>query len=199
MNTKDLPSPLPAIWDHIADTEPDRVVVSIAVGSEVKDGYRDITARCLADAIHRAAWFLESELGKSDAFETLCYLGPSDLQYPILMAAASKVGYKTFWTSPRNSIEGHIKLMEATECSLFLTPSDIPPGVAQVVQRLHMRHVIIPEQSVWLDSTEPVKHYPFTKTYTQCSHDPLTVIHTSGSTGGQILLLSFGISSLYSA
>jgi acyl-coenzyme A synthetase/AMP-(fatty) acid ligase len=183
MSSKNLPSPLPAIWDRIADNEPDRVVASIAIGSEVKDGYRDITARCLADAINRAAWFLESELGKSDAFETLCYLGPSDLRYPILMAAASKVGYKTFWTSPRNSFEGHIKLMEATECTIFLTPSATPPGVAQVVQRLHMRHIIIPEQSMWLDSMEPVKHYPFDKTYTQCSHDPLTVIHTSGSTG----------------
>lgn len=183
MNSKHIPKPLPAIWDLIADSEPDRVVVSIAIGSEVEDGYRDITARCLADAIHRAAWFLEAELGKSDTFETICYLGPSDLRYPILMAAASKVGYKTFWTSPRNSFEGHIKLMEATDCALFLTPSAIPPLVAEIVQKLHMRHVIVPEQKSWLDSTEPVKHYPFGKPYTQCSHDPLTVIHTSGSTG----------------
>lgn len=183
MGSLDYPRPIPAVWDHIAETEPDKVLFSIPIGSEVSDGYEDITARTFADAIHRASWFLERELGRSTTFETLAYLGPSDLRYIIIMSAASKIGYQTFWTSPRNSFEGHVKLMEATECSICLTPSAIPPGLTPVIERLQMRHLTIPEQNVWLHSSDPVDPYPFTATYEECCHLPLTIIHTSGSTG----------------
>lgn len=183
MSSSDHLLPLPAVWDHIAENEPDRALFSIATGSEVQDGYRDITARIMADAIHRAAWFLERELGRSTTFETLCYLGPSDLRYHIILAAASKVGYQTFWTSPRNSFEGHVRLMEATECTICLTPAAIPPGLPHVIEKLQMRHITVPEQDVWLHATEPVDRYLFTMTYEECSHLPFTIIHTSGSTG----------------
>ncbi|KAM5346106.1 hypothetical protein ACJ41O_009111 [Fusarium nematophilum] len=176
-------TPLPAVWDMIAAAEPDRPVVSIAKGHEVEDGYRDITARMMANAVNRAAWFLERKLCKSDSFQTICYLGPSDLRYPILLAAASKAGYKTFWTSPRNSLEAHLRLMEATECSIFLTPAAMPPGVDEIVGRLHMRHVVVPEQNDWLDATEDVEIYKFNKAYDHARLEPLTIIHTSGSTG----------------
>jgi acyl-coenzyme A synthetase/AMP-(fatty) acid ligase len=182
----DLPTefiPFPALWDHVADHDPDRPVVSIPVGSEIKDGYRDVTARTMSQAIDRASWFLERELGRSKTFQTVCYVGPSDLRYPMIMAAASKTGYQTFWSSPRNSFEGHVRLMEATKCSIFLTPSTIPPGIEPVIKRLKMQHIIIPDQSVWLDSTEPVQRYPFTKSYDECKDEPYTIIHTSGSTG----------------
>ncbi|KAJ3549260.1 hypothetical protein NM208_g592 [Fusarium decemcellulare] len=176
-------TPLPAVWDMIAAAEPDRAVVSIAKGHEIEKGYRDITARMMANAVNRAAWFLETQLGKSDSFQTLCYLGPSDLRYPILLAAASKAGYKTFWTSPRNSLEAHLRLMEATECSIFLTPAAVPPGVDEIVGRLHMRHLVVPEQKDWLDATDDVQSYKFNKSSDDVRLDPLTVIHTSGSTG----------------
>lgn len=182
--TKPTPfTPIPAVWDKIAREEPDRIVVSIPIGNEVQDGFQDVSARIMADAINRAAWFIEGELGRSDNFQTLCYLGPSDLRYPILLSAAAKAGYKTFWTSPRNSFEGHIRLMEATECSIFLTPAVVPPGVAEIMEKLGMRHVVVPELKEWLVGTGPAKDYEFNKTYDELCHDPLTVIHTSGSTG----------------
>ena len=73
--------------------------------------------------------------------------------------------------------------MEATECSIFLTPATVPPGIDDVIKRLHMQHVIVPEQDEWLDDAEPVDHYPFERTYEQSRLDPITIIHTSGSTG----------------
>lgn len=176
-------TPIPAVWDRMARDDPDRAIACIPIGTEVEQGYRDITARAMADAINRAAWFLERELGRSETFQTICYLGPSDLRYPILMSAAAKTGHKTFWTSPRNSLEAHVRLMEATECAVFLTPAVIPPGVSQILERVQMRHITVPEQADWIDGTDPVELYAFNKTYDQCRLDPLTVIHTSGSTG----------------
>ena len=178
-----VPDLIPVVWDRMSKNEPDRVIASIPHGAELEDGYRDVTVREMADAINRAAWFLDKELGRSHTFETLCYLGPSDLRYAILMSAAAKTGYKTFWTSPRNSLEGHIRLMEDTQCKLFLTPAAVPPGAQDIIDRCNMRHVIVPEQSDWLDSREAVEEYRFTKTYQEARLDPLTVIHTSGSTG----------------
>lgn len=176
--------PIPALWDEVARERPDQVIASFPIGPEVRDGYVDVTAKAMADAINRASWYLERELGgRSSTFQTLCYLGPSDLRYPIIMSAAAKLGYKSFWTSPRNSLEAHVKLMESTDCTIFLTPATIPPGVPQLMERVQMRHIVIPEQKDWLGSCESVQPYPFTKTYDQCCHDPFTVIHTSGSTG----------------
>jgi acyl-coenzyme A synthetase/AMP-(fatty) acid ligase len=167
----------------MAVDEPNKAIASIPIGSEIEDGFRDISARMMADAVNRAAWFLEVELGRCDDFQTICYLGPSDLRYPILLSAAAKVGYKTFWTSPRNSLAGHLALLEAVECKIFLTPNVIPPGMGEIIGQLQMRHLVVPEQDSWINPTQDVALYRYEKTYDQARMDPLTVIHTSGSTG----------------
>jgi acyl-coenzyme A synthetase/AMP-(fatty) acid ligase len=85
---------LSATVDEIADKSPEKTFACISLTSNVKDGYRDVTFGDFARAVDRTAWWLEGLVGKSRTFETLAYIGPSDLRYFILMLAAPKVGYK---------------------------------------------------------------------------------------------------------
>lgn len=64
------------IVDDMARDEPDRVVYSLPLTRNVADGFRDITAFELANAVNRTAWWLESKLGKGLSFPTIGYMGP---------------------------------------------------------------------------------------------------------------------------
>lgn len=92
---------LPVLVDEISRDDPERVFVSIARSSMPEDGFKDITYRSFANAINKAAWWLEENLGRSQNFEVLAYAGPSDVRYPIIVYAAVKVGYKVSQESPR--------------------------------------------------------------------------------------------------
>jgi len=85
---------LPVTIDYIAETDPGRVWASIPVSSKLSDGYRDIKYQTFANAIDQAAWFLESTFGRSSDFETVAYIGKSDMRYHILSMAAAKTGYQ---------------------------------------------------------------------------------------------------------
>ena len=85
---------LPITIDDIAENKPEKLFGCIPRTSDPRDGFVDVTFADFARAVDRAAWWLEESLGKSTTFETLAYLGPSDIRYFILAVAASKVGYK---------------------------------------------------------------------------------------------------------
>ena len=87
---------LPMAIDQFAAEEPNKVWASIPRSDELADGFRDITYREFADAIDRAAWWLETVVGKGGhrLFETFAYTGPKDLRYPIIAIAAIKIEKK---------------------------------------------------------------------------------------------------------
>ena len=85
---------LPVLVDEISRDDPERPFVSLSRSSSPEDGFKDVTYRSFANAINKAAWWLEAKLGKSRNFEVLAYTGPSDIRYPIIVYAAVKVGYK---------------------------------------------------------------------------------------------------------
>lgn len=64
------------IVDEMARDEPDRIVYSLPLTSNVADGFHDITALELANAVNRTAWWLESKVGKGSSFPTVGYIGP---------------------------------------------------------------------------------------------------------------------------
>jgi hypothetical protein len=67
---------------------------SIPLTGKTSDGFRDISYRVFANAIDRtAAWLLDSFGGCLDSFETIVYVGASDLRYQILAIAAVKSGF----------------------------------------------------------------------------------------------------------
>lgn len=62
--------------------------------TSVKDGFIDITSGTFARAVNRAAGWVEETFGQSSSFDTLAYIGPSDLRYWIVVLGASKVGFR---------------------------------------------------------------------------------------------------------
>jgi acyl-coenzyme A synthetase/AMP-(fatty) acid ligase len=82
------------LLERIAQIDPERIYASIPKTNYLKDGYREVTYRELACAVNRAAGWLEDTYGRSSTFETLAYMGPSDIRYFIFVLAASYVGYK---------------------------------------------------------------------------------------------------------
>ncbi len=87
---------LPTLIDDRANAVPDRLYCAyIEPGhASVEDGLRKVTYGHFANSVNRCAWWLEKELGKGQNFETLAYVGPSDIRYAIMTLAAVKIGYK---------------------------------------------------------------------------------------------------------
>jgi malonyl CoA-acyl carrier protein transacylase len=67
---------IPQILDHVASTDPDRIVYSVAKSADISQGLRDITAQQFARAVDKTAWWLQAKVGKSTKLEALGYIGP---------------------------------------------------------------------------------------------------------------------------
>ena len=97
--------------DELATSNPEFVFAQVPRSSQFADGLIDVTIHNFASAVDRAAFWLESLLGKSDDSGVIAYLGPSksyfekrispsthsnsdDLRYLIFAIAARKVGYQ---------------------------------------------------------------------------------------------------------
>lgn len=174
---------LPSLVDHIAATDPDRILYSVPKTKDPQDGFNEIAARPFAAAVDRCSWYLEEHLGRGEDFPTLTYLGPQDLMYAILVLASIKTGYKLLLNSPRNTLEAHLSLFESTECQTFLLPPNFPlPIVKQILAARPMRVVEIPGVQHWTTGTI-TEAYPYLKTYKDARLEPFAVLHTSGSTG----------------
>lgn len=98
MTTQQLPPYgqrlVPQVLDELASTDPQRVYAAIPKTAEVKDGYQDITVADLALAVNFTAKWIEDKFGKSADFETITYIGLSDLRGVVTFLAAVKTGYK---------------------------------------------------------------------------------------------------------
>lgn len=84
---------LPAMIDEIASSTPDRAFASIPRGVDVREGFVDVSYKQLARAINQCAWWIEEQVGRSVTFETLGYIGPTDLRYAIIFVACTKTGH----------------------------------------------------------------------------------------------------------
>ena len=87
---------LPTIIDNRAHVNPERLYCAFVEPkhASIEEGLRKVTYGQFANAVNRCAWWLEKELGKSQNFETLAYVGPSDIRYSIVTLAAVKTGHK---------------------------------------------------------------------------------------------------------
>lgn len=179
---------LPSLVDEIARTDPHRVIYSITKTKNPQDGFQDITAKALARSVDRCSWYIEKSLGRGQDFPTLCYMGPQDVVYAILVLACIKTGYKLLLPSPRNALEAHLYLLEKTDCNTFLMPPNFPlPVVKQILEGRQMRVLEIAGLQHWLadapESESVDKPYPYSKTFAEAKYEPFAVLHTSGSTG----------------
>ncbi|RYP70479.1 hypothetical protein DL771_005416 [Monosporascus sp. 5C6A] len=71
---------IPHIVDDLAKSDPERIVYSFPKSQDVSKGFRDVTARTLASAVDKVAWWLQKEIGRSSSFETIGYIGPPGYQ-----------------------------------------------------------------------------------------------------------------------
>ena len=85
---------LPTLIDERALSSSDDTFVAIPRSVDLKDGYRDISYGAFSTAVNQCAWWLERSLGIGKEHDTVGYIGPSDLLYPIIALAAVKTGYK---------------------------------------------------------------------------------------------------------
>ena len=85
---------LPIVADELARTNPQRVHASIAVSADLSDGFRDVTISQMVNGANQMAWKTLELFGDSISFETVSYLGVSDLRYSIMVIAMMKCGYK---------------------------------------------------------------------------------------------------------
>ncbi|KAI8631702.1 acetyl-CoA synthetase-like protein [Xylariaceae sp. FL1651] len=170
------------IPDELAEAVPEHPLFSLAKTEHPRDGFTDVSASCFANAINRAAWWLSESLGQPSNFDTVAYIGSNDIRYLLFMFAAIKVGYKMLFTSPRNNLDGHLNVLEKSDCQIFLAASDLNTNVQPILEQRQMRTLVVPKLNELLDSS-PVPVYPYTKLFDDALHDPCLVLHTTGSTG----------------
>ena len=85
---------LPQVVDGLAKTDPQRIYATYQCSSDISEGFRNVTMRELASAVNKAAFWIKDVIGCSTTFETIAYVGPSDLRYTIMLLAAIKCRYK---------------------------------------------------------------------------------------------------------
>ncbi|KAF2999575.1 putative secondary metabolism biosynthetic enzyme [Neopestalotiopsis sp. 37M] len=177
---------LPTLVEEIAQSDPDRVLYSVAKARDPADGFRDITAKEFSRAVDRCSWYIEHNLGKPlKNFPTLAYMGPQDVVYAILVLASVKTGYKVLFTSLRNTLDANLSLFEEADCHVYLRAENFPfPMVSQVLSARPMRVLELPGLAYWLgdDDDRLNSPYPYNKTFEEAKSDPFVVLHTSGST-----------------
>ena len=83
------------VIDNTARATPDLIYAELPKSPvDLNQGFRQVTYRHFANGINAMAWWLRDNLGLSDTFETLAYIGPNDLRYNLLLLGAVKAGYK---------------------------------------------------------------------------------------------------------
>ena len=82
--------------DQYSENDPSRVWASIPLDEEdLAKGFRNVSYRDLVNAINLTASWLRDHLPPATGpFETIAYIGPKDVRYPIVAAAAAKIERK---------------------------------------------------------------------------------------------------------
>ncbi|KAK5172165.1 uncharacterized protein LTR77_003803 [Saxophila tyrrhenica] len=173
---------IPQIIDAYAEHEPDRIWGAQARTDTISDGFNNITFKQLAHLVNHFARFIHEKIGPGQEFESISYIGSSDLRYCPFAWAAVKCGYQTLLPSTRNSESGNLSLLYNLNCTKFFCSSEWVPQVERLKQtKMDLQIFEIPSIENTLAS--PTKHYPYDKTFAEAENDPIICCHTSGSTG----------------
>ena len=123
---------LPQVLDDLSNPTPERIYATIPrLTKDLSQGFKGITVSDVARCVNAPAWWLQENVGRSNSFETLCYIGLPDIRSAIVFLVAIKCGYKVYHLSryciPRT---GHYR-------SYFLFPGTPPQRINCVSVRLH--------------------------------------------------------------
>lgn len=99
--------------------------------------------------------------------------------------------------SPRNSLEGHLNVLQGVDCQIFLGAKRT--SIDHILRKRAMRTEVVPELEEFLDDI-PVDTYPYFKSFEEARMDPCLILHTTGSTGlPKPITWKVGILSTYEA
>lgn len=171
---------VPALVDHYAIEDPDRVAFSFPRSAEVEEGFRDMTFRTFSNAINKTARYIHREIGRSSVFETVLYMGYPDVRHYIVLIALMKTGHKVLFSSHRNSVAGHADLIKRTDCTVMLHSAGFP--VSGILEKCRLETLCMPELDYLLDDSIQCDHYPYTRSFEEAKNHPCLVVHTSSLT-----------------
>lgn len=172
------------IIDDIASLDPSRPFIFIPCSSEPKDGWKPVTYLEICNAINYVAHEIAikaKEEPQEESFPTLAYIGPNDVRYFIILLACIKAGHKALLISPRNSLEGQMRLFEATNCNILFYAEPSQAIVEPWLKARPMRTSVVPSADAWLQA--PADPFPYEREFDEAQWDPVVVLHTSGTTG----------------
>ncbi|KAJ6442161.1 L-aminoadipate-semialdehyde dehydrogenase [Purpureocillium lavendulum] len=171
------------VVDEIAARDPTRPFIFAPVSNKPENGWAPVTFKQLANAVNHVAHIIARDIkpSSSDAFPTLGYVGPSDVHYAIVMLACVKAGCQGFFISPRNSVEGQLRLLKATNCRNLWYAESFRSIVQPWIDQREMTATEVPSAVEWLSSE--AKMFPYNRSFEEARFEPLCVLHTSGSTG----------------
>lgn len=67
------------IPDELAKAVPDHPLFSYPKTAKPQDGFIDVSSSCFANAINRTSWYLADLLGTPKNFDTVAYMGSSEI------------------------------------------------------------------------------------------------------------------------
>ncbi|KAI1377877.1 acetyl-CoA synthetase-like protein [Hypoxylon crocopeplum] len=173
---------LPSVLDDLAQADPERLYAAIPKAGGVAQGFIDISVSDIARCANFMANWIDTRFGRSDRFDTLTYIGISDLRGFVVFLAAVKCGYKLLLPSPRNPPLVNISLMEQTGSTTLLYVSEVAPIVKQMKDHQEsLISQIVPSFDEMMNSNP--EYFPYRKTFDDARDDPIVVLHSSGSTG----------------
>lgn len=194
---------LPQVVDEYARIDPNRVYASILLSADVSQGFRDVTMKDMARAVNSMAWWIKDHLGLRNNFETLGYLGVSDLRYPTIILAGIKCGWKVslrpssqnptkslsayaciqvLLLGPRNSSAQNRSLLERASCTALLYTEEMARTITELRKESTCITLLKVKSFDDILSTHS-QHFVFEKSFAQAEKDPILILHSSGSTG----------------
>lgn len=85
---------LASIVDHAAEADPERLFAVIPKGSELSDGFQNLTMKGLSQAVNFLCRWIEKTIGTGGPRETLAYMGSNDVRYCVFILACQKTGHQ---------------------------------------------------------------------------------------------------------
>ncbi|KAJ5523615.1 thioester reductase domain-containing protein [Penicillium frequentans] len=165
---------MPTVLDEVAESDPQRVFVSVPKSANLADGFEDITFSTFAKAVNKCAWWIREQLGEKSMPKTMLYMGPLDVRYLIIILAAAKAGHM-FGSSPLSTRQ--LWMRHSPNPQSLTRSSQFHPGRSANAGDFDSRNRFLFED---LDQVKPM---PFNLTWEEAKTKPFCVLHTSGSTG----------------
>lgn len=82
--------------------------------------------------------------------------------------------------SPRNSLEGHLHVIQSTKCHVLIHSR--ATKINHILESRALLTCVVPELE-YLLKNDIVPIYPYTKSFAEACNDPALVLHTTGTTG----------------